>query len=353
MKIYEILNEMNGKLPSERINGSFTDNLQYMFEEYKVLLTKIDESEFSSLVKRQRKSPTFDPSLTKLRLINYTKKLINTINSIIDVYYEGHPSEAYNLFENLCSKNKFAPRRKESKPSSLNLYIKDYFFNLFDFDFNQRDLYRMRISKKTLSKSELFHIPFDKRGLVATQRFSIPGFPCLYFGTSLDVCWMEVGRDLENGENIYASRFNSTSKLLLVNLAIPSEFSQNNLNDSSSDALRYFFTYPIYLACLMKVVATDDTFKPEYIIPQLFLQYVTKYNHYHGFIYSSTKDKQLIGECYTNIVIPTRKITKEGHCSEAIGNFFFTDPLLIKSQLKKDIEKAKEDLKSKEIKKLL
>ena len=64
------------------------------------------------------------------------------------------------------------------------------------------NLYRMRISKETLSKEKMFHVPFNMREKVSSARFSIPGFPCLYLGTSLEVCWNEIKRSLES-ENKY------------------------------------------------------------------------------------------------------------------------------------------------------
>ena len=56
--------------------------------------------------------------------------------------------------------------------------------------------YRIRIHKTnfTLSQQEFFHIPFNLRGKVKTQRFSIPGFPSLYLGTTIYVCWEELNR---------------------------------------------------------------------------------------------------------------------------------------------------------------
>ena len=41
---------------------------------------------------------------------------------------------------------------------------------------------------------ELFHIPISKRGIVKTQRYSIPGYPCLYLGKSIYGCWEEMRR---------------------------------------------------------------------------------------------------------------------------------------------------------------
>lgn len=40
----------------------------------------------------------------------------------------------------------------------------------------------------------MFHIPFELRGKAATQRYSIPGLPSLYLGSSCYICWEELHR---------------------------------------------------------------------------------------------------------------------------------------------------------------
>ncbi len=49
-------------------------------------------------------------------------------------------------------------------------------------------------SEPKLAKRDLFHIPFKLRHKVASQRFSIPGIPCLYTAGSTYTCWEEIGR---------------------------------------------------------------------------------------------------------------------------------------------------------------
>ena len=68
------------------------------------------------------------------------------------------------------------------------------------------DLYRIRTgSLDPYSRKKLFHIPFELRHIVATQRYSIPGLPCLYLGSSLWACWEELGRPDFN--KLHVARF--------------------------------------------------------------------------------------------------------------------------------------------------
>ena len=103
-------------------------------------------------------------------------------------------------------RNKFAPSRSSVRCAYANNYLNDQLGNFFLLEWREEliNLYRMRISKETLSKEKMFHVPFNMREKVSSARFSIPGFPCLYLGTSLEVCWNEIKRSLESEEQVFA-----------------------------------------------------------------------------------------------------------------------------------------------------
>ena len=126
--------------------------------------------------------------------------------------------------------------------------------------------FRMRTfeDKRKFETNELFHIPFDKQGLVKTQRYSTPGLPCLYLGTSLLGCWEELGQPA-----LYScvfSRLENTDIVELWDLRIPESV------DDEKDLKILLTTMPLIVACSIKVNNPDDNFKPEYIIPQYLLE---------------------------------------------------------------------------------
>ncbi len=126
--------------------------------------------------------------------------------------------------------------------------------------------YRMRAfeDKRKCDINELFHIPFDKQGQVKTQRYSTPGLPCLYLGTSLLGCWEELGQPA-----LYScmfSRLVNTADIELWDLRIPESI------DDENDLKILLTTMPLIVACSIKVKNPDDSFKPEYIIPQYLLE---------------------------------------------------------------------------------
>ncbi len=176
---------------------------------------------------------------------------------------------------------------------------------------NSKSFYRMREMKnrKNVSYKEMFHIPFDKRGIISTQRYSFPGYPCLYLGESIYACWEELGKPLM-GESM-VSRFECGTELRLVDLRTPT------ISDWRNDFEKYLKFFPIILACSFKVNSEDDIFKPEYIIPQLIMEIIIKYNRkaskdtfIHGVYYSSVNKNdafKFADDKLYNIAVPVIK----------------------------------------------
>lgn len=81
--------------------------------------------------------------------------------------------------------------------------------------------YRARVFKTNGRKSytEMFHIPLDKRGIVETQRYSAPGYPCLYLGSSINACWEELRKP--RFDDMMVSLFVVNEKFPVLDLRIP------------------------------------------------------------------------------------------------------------------------------------
>lgn len=173
---------------------------------------------------------------------------------------------------------------------------------------------------------EMFHIPFELRGNVKNQRYSISGYPCLYLGRSLYVCWEELGRPIIDTCNMAA--IESDKELLFINLRMPTQI---KIKDQ-------LYRIPLIIASSLKVHNSNYTFKQEYIIPQILVQCVLKRNTQggmrikeiksiiDGIKYTSThfNDKQRLFKdinLFTNYVIPVKTINKEGLCSELCKTF--------------------------------
>ncbi|WP_222165913.1 hypothetical protein [Edaphocola aurantiacus] len=251
---------------------------------------------------------------------DYFKKnnriLRDGILKAVDVYYEGNPSGAYITLKEALEKShlsNFLDKKSELPANS--------------------SLFRIRPinSNYALSKEEMFHIPFELRTKVNTQRYSIPGLPSLYLSNSIYVAWEELKRP--GISEIQAARIVNNNSLNLLDLT-SDIFSKNDHlenNFSYSWSLLYkVMVWPLIAACSFKVKNPLDSFKPEYIIPQLLLQWVNK-SFIYGIKYSSThinrKEDNHDGYFY-NVVIPVRTFNKEeGHCSQLLAAFRSTQVL--------------------------
>ncbi|WP_432782907.1 hypothetical protein [Vibrio parahaemolyticus] len=159
----------------------------------------------------------------------------------------------------------------------------------------------------TASNRELLHIPFSKRHLVTSQRYSMIGVPMLYTGSSLEVLEKELSlpssklnhcillpksrmnmldlsskwqRDFINDIHLKAamrsySKFESKGPDLYV--PDPQRLEDYVLNI----ALREVLSFPVMIP--------TASFIPEYVLPQL-VTLAAKKSGFDGIVFDSTKD---------------------------------------------------------------
>jgi len=246
-------------------------------------------------------------------VIDKIEKLTTSIKKTVDFYYQGKILEATNIFNKGLDKIFF-------KDISLTSDIPE-----------STNFYRARIdNSKLFSKSDLFHIKFELRHIVSTNRFSIPGFPALYLGDTTYVCWKEYG--IQKLRDLWFARFTNTRNLKVIKIQriedLLTEINSIAVDWQLSYILRYLITFPLIIACSIKVKHPSGNFKPEYIIPQLLLQYVSKNKDIDGIKFLSTKvdySKLFNVEAY-NYVFPVKSIQKNGFCSELEKIFHLTNP---------------------------
>lgn len=306
---YALIDEMLKLAPSEYArNIDFCTHLSTLFKRYLKLLDEFEggkDDEWKPLLKRI----TFHCSSLE-RAINY--------------YYEGKPTKAYSLLS--------------AHFSSLPKWIAHHRFCC----------YRMReMDEGSVPTFEgMFHIPFKNRGIVRTQRYSAPGIPCLYLGLSPYTCWQEVG--CPDISKVYVSIFKPESHFSYLNFTLPIKAILGGEDNKILYLVLEYF--PFVIASMVKVRDNNNPFKPEYIIPQMALQWVMDQREvtddpekkYIGILYTSVHIDRNNSDVlkYANIVIPAYFAGEERYSYILNQWFSFSDPIRVCPQGHSSAEKT-------------
>jgi hypothetical protein len=310
MHAVELLNSDILDLPKARTDLDFERYVAAMLDAYLGELSKVRPLDFIS---------------QNIRLKHgLVEEVIGDIKLAINQYLRGYPYRAYELLARLINKlgahfNQFFPPKDVAKELS--------------------SLYRMCTNKAaSVGRDRLFHCPFELRHRVGTQRYSIPGLPCLYFGGSSFICWREI-REPSKGE-VHISRFAVTegTELKVVNLAyrpaLMAAMVNANLPEVNKEgqlsalAISYVTCWPLLAVCAIRRLH-DGPFAPEYIVPQMLLQWISDTKAFHGIRFFSTRTEEFFDDPKTgvNYVFPARTTPANGYCDELRKIFKLTAPI--------------------------
>ncbi|SHO53457.1 hypothetical protein [Anaerocolumna xylanovorans] len=269
-----IANKEELDLPKRWDGIDFHSSLSSLYEQYFFMLTSYINPK----------------DLTEIQTI------CNEILNCIDCYHNGLPNKAFlhmDLIMNILMKY------------SLAIYKKTGWSGAFE----QNDplmLYRIRNVQNNINynRKDIFHTPYNLRSKVSTCRYSISGYPCLYLGTSLELCCEEakIGslKDLPITSRFKLERNlnNFGPEIDVIELAIkPKDFIFDEQDRSNQNTKiieknkhgrnfkrrilndikvmnNYLYWYPLIAACSFIRVNKQDPFASEYIIPQLLMQWI-------------------------------------------------------------------------------
>lgn len=295
------------KYPLESLKGGYLETLEKRIDEY---VKRVEELnlEYISISREQEE-------------VNPLVKIKDYLIEIIRLYLSGNIEEAYNKFSILINMNRH-------HIENLMLHIEN----------GEEVFYRVRYSEKEISsKEEIFHVPFDKRHLVSTMRYSIAGVPCLYLGNSIYDCWLEMDKPELN--KLYISKFKNTESISIIDFAITLDtlykeptIHDQNPNQYTFNKVNSFLTiYPLILACSFKKLNENAKFNIEYILPNMLLQWISREKeHISGIRYFSTKmHHKRYDSIGINIVFPPKKNkdSLKGFCPYLKNLFSFTAPI--------------------------
>lgn len=154
-------------------------------------------------------------------------------------------------------------------------------------------LYRMRkgedAMKEYTSDTDMGHIPFEMNYLVGNERYSMSGIPSLYLSSSLYNCWEELHRP--HFEYASCALYKAQEDISVLDLT--DQKSYKFTDKCFSDCLT--------LACSLPVSHPNAPFKPEYIIPQILLHCLVRYN-------KKNADSKYFGIKYTSIHVNDKSL---------------------------------------------
>ena len=220
---------------------------------------------------------------------------------------------------------------------------------------------RIRPGIDSYERKNLFHIPFTDRKSSSSQRFSIPGNPCLYLSVykgfkphnyeMVKAAWIECGMpsaftyciyELQN--NINVLHFGKSGCDYL------SEYDYAKDEDTKKDRLKaitqYLLSFPMRAACHISVENKSDQdgvkCYEEYLFPQLLMQWLQKNSEFDGVGYQGASSNLAQRNLYIgNLALPARDISAENEYDLHLKECFkLSEPQV------KDLSK---DLKSNEM----
>lgn len=189
-------------------------------------------------------------------------------------------------------------------------------------------------SFEKVDRGGIFHIPFHLRHLVTPRRYSLLGLPMLYVGSTLFVCWEELGRPSFDGLWVAAMRLRKNCKVHVLDfgyrpalLAALLANTQGNI-PASRFAVAHAILWPLIAACSFPRTFEDAAFIEEYILPQQVIALLVETGDFDGVRYFSNRVYGYGGEFLTqNFVFPAQPETEKGYCPKLSGIFEVTPPM--------------------------
>lgn len=248
------------------------------------------------------------------------KSLIKLIKRAINAYFAG---------DLLRANNTILKCLKKLESNACMCYL-----NQLYIDPEICHWFRARTSNySSLTSKDMKHIPFNKRGIIANQRYSINGIPCLYLGSSVFVCWEELERPTP--DTLWINRYKPTqmceASFKVLNLSTTAYMLCNyetNIGKGFNKAKfieDFFVGWTLQSICSIVVKEPKRDFMSEYIIPQLIMQNLKSVG-IEGVLYFSVKMRGAYysncGWIARNLAIPAFDERKGDMHSQQIDSMF-------------------------------
>lgn len=201
-------------------------------------------------------------------------------------FYSGNIVCAYDIINKLIEeyKNNRIIFSKLSKSYSFNYYvIENKKWDNFLF-------YRARIGDISNENKEdvLKHTPFDMISKIGSNRFSIPGQPCLYLGSTSYDCWIEMGKPDDREFNVGCILLNRDYEIINLSTDIWIFLGAIERLKEQADKEMMFQSYLLSQVTSYCINEDNRNFKSEYVLSQL-ITLACKSNDIDGISYISKR----------------------------------------------------------------
>ena len=326
--------EENLKIPKEE---KCEENLKILKEKKcEEILKILKEKKCEEILKilKEKKCEEIAKEIKKGK--DVSKKISKKILECLKEYFNGRVSDAYIKLKEMLD----------------DTDVKEYLERLISTNVDKNsdyapfsDLYRVTVTDEDLSEKplRLFHVPYNLREKIGTSRYSIPGFPCLYIGGSAELCWEELNRPHE--KKLWLTQYNlMPNTIRLLNFAYRPAIWAACIDagahvDRTGLIIGYAVCWPLIAACSIIREYPDSKFAPEYVIPQMLLQWITDHQDdkddkrkMDGIRYFSTKKIEYPRNIKStvNYVFPAKKSDGDKMYSAKLAEKFeIKKPILI------------------------
>ena len=352
----KIFNDKQFELPIRWCGGDYAQFLESLYDNYLISLCKNSQNNNCKLLANTENDTRYlgkgNNCVIDDCIIRDIKSICENIVKTVRTYNKGLPSSAYDVFNEVMNQLIKTP---------IKIYPKSGWTEAFE-DYDPLRLFRVvNVNEDTcFPRSRVFHTPYNLRSKVSTSRYSIAGYPSLYLGTSVELCLKELKCNPQTKLSL-CSRFQLDRNLArneyeisVIELAIkPQDFFKRRDENQNEEIVNrgryirrdllinnevrksYLVWYPLIAACSFIRALKSDSFAPEYVIPQLLMQWLRNWNNNNnklfGLRYFSCASKRA-SDMGFNYVFPT---SGEGHrrinnyCAVLVDSFRTSIPTFI------------------------
>lgn len=308
-------------LPKKRGSEYYPSYLERIFKEY------IDELKKITPNQPLYPNPLKFNSDDILNNIFVVQDMADGILRAVNRYFDGNILDSYTELKIVLDKHSGIFNSLISNKQTIESMNKNHYFN---------GLFRAREKEdgKIFQLKDLFHVPFQYRYGIKTKRYSVPGLPCLYLGSSIYVCWEEFDRI--DQDRMVVSKYTPSDEFNMTFLDFAYRpkllgrlMAEKNFFLNIDFVKANILLWPLIASCSIKAEQSNTVFKPEYIVPQFLFQNTSFEYNFDGIRYFSTKIDYDIKNSLlnTNYVFIPKAVSKNGQCSFLKSQFEMTEPI--------------------------